>query len=496
MGASRRPCAWPSLLWGCLSVVLAQQVTVNHEVTGYLGKKVVLPCNIMVTEPEMQVSQVTWVKEVKGRRQNVAVHHPKHGQNYPMEKNSRRIRFQVPSLTDATLVIEHLLMTDEGNYSCEFATFPLGNEIGTTNLIVLAKPNSSAAAEEVKASNVEQPVAVCTSANGKPPARITWQSKLSGTASDELTNNPDGTVTVTSRYNLIPTKEANEQQITCLVEHVALPQAESFPVQLSILYAPEVAIEGYDDNWYLTRNDATLICSARGNPTPVDFSWTTTNGPLPKSVEVQGHRLLVRKVDYSVNTTFICQATNRVGQVATQQFILVREKPNTVGAATTGGIIGGLIATIVALAVVATGILICRQQQKNRMDPEEDDLEGPPAYKPPPPCQLSEETEPVANPTGAESLPFKAPYYEPNATDELFGGVSTATKEEMPRYHELPTLEEREAAGEAGPSLEDEYLDQINPIYDALSFAATDEEEALASLPTDKAFVMSRAMYV
>lgn len=68
--------------------------------------------------------------------------------------------------------------------------------------------------------------------------------------------------------------------------------------------------------------------------------------------------------------------------------------------------------------------------------------------------------------------------------------------QEMPRYHELPTLEEREAAGEAGPSLEDEYLDQINPIYDALSFAATDEEEALASLPTDKAFVMSRAMYV
>lgn len=98
-----------------------------------------------------------------------------------------------------------------------------------------AKPNSSAAAEEVKASNVEQPVAVCTSADGKPPARITWQSKLSGTATDELTNNPDGTVTVTSRYNLIPTKEANEQQITCLVEHVALPQAESFPVQLSIL---------------------------------------------------------------------------------------------------------------------------------------------------------------------------------------------------------------------------------------------------------------------
>lgn len=120
-------------------------MTVNHEVTGYLGKKVVLPCNIVVTEPEMQVSQVTWVKEVEGRRQNVAVYHPKHGQNYPMEKNSRRIVFHVPSLTDATLVIEHLLMTDEGTYSCEFATYPHGNEIGTTNLIVLGKNNQALA---------------------------------------------------------------------------------------------------------------------------------------------------------------------------------------------------------------------------------------------------------------------------------------------------------------------------------------------------------------
>ncbi|XP_034293924.1 nectin-2 isoform X2 [Pantherophis guttatus] len=356
MGSARRPCAWASLLWGCLSVVLAQQVTVKHEVTGYLGKRVVLPCNIAVTGPEMKVSQVTWVKEVGGRRQNVAVHHPTHGQSYPMEKNSRRIRFAVNSLTDATLVIEHLLMSDEGTYSCEFATYPNGNELNTTNLIVLAKPTSSAEAMEVKSSNVEQPVAVCTSANGKPPARVTWQSKLNGNSSIKQINNSDGTVTVINRYNLIPTKEANEQQIICLVEHVALPQTESFPVQLSILYAPEVAIDGYDGNWYLTRNDATLVCSARGNPTPIDFSWTTSNGPLPKSVEVQGQRLFVKKVDYSVNTTFICQATNRVGQVSTQQIILVRDQPVKSQSRNVGALAGGIVGGILALAVL--GIIV------------------------------------------------------------------------------------------------------------------------------------------
>lgn len=48
----------------------------------------------------------------------------------------------------------------------------------------------------------------------------------------------------------------------------------------------------------------------------------------------------------------------------------------------------------------------------------------------------------------------------------------------------------------AAPAQEDEYLDQINPIYDALSFAAAEEEMALTPVATDKAFVMSRAMYV
>ncbi|XP_044290727.1 nectin-2 isoform X3 [Varanus komodoensis] len=461
MGAPRGSCALASLLCCLLSVAHAQRVNVRNEVTGYLGKEVILPCNFVANSPETKVSQVTWVKETGGRKQNVAVFHPDHGPSYPMERDSTRIRFRTPSLEDATLIIDPLLMSDKGTYTCEFATYPLGNEDGFTELIIVAKPVNRATAEEVKASKIEVPVALCTSSNGKPPARITWQSGLAGNASVSQVVNADSTVTVTSRYSMVPSKEANGQRIACVVEQKTLAQPEVLPVVLSILYPPEVTIQGYDDNWYLSRNEASLTCLAKGNPTPTQFTWTTPSGTLPKSVEVQGARLIVHNVDQSVNTTFICEATNRVGQVRSEQIVFVRDKPNMDGAGTTGGIIGGIIAAIVALAVVATGVLICRQQQKNRMDREEDDLEGPPAYKPPPPCQLSEETEP-----------------------------------ETPRYHELPTLEEREAAAEAAASLEDEYLDQVNPIYDALSFTAPEEEAALTPMATDKAFVMSRAMYV
>ena len=84
----------------------------------------------------------------------------------------------------------------------------------------------------------------------------------------------------------------------------------------------------------------------------------------------------------------------------------------------------------------------------------------------------------------------------------------------MPRYHELPTLEERSGplllgATGLGPSLlvppgpnvvegvslslddeEEDFLDKINPIYDALSYPSPSDSYQ------SKDFFVSRAMYV
>lgn len=37
---------------------------------------------------------------------------------------------------------------------------------------------------------------------------------------------------------------------------------------------PSVSIEGYDNNWYVGRSDATLLCMANGNPAPTAVTWT------------------------------------------------------------------------------------------------------------------------------------------------------------------------------------------------------------------------------
>lgn len=49
-----------------------------------------------------------------------------------------------------------------------------------------------------------------------------------------------------------------------------------------------------------------------------------TRGLLPKSALAQGNRLVVRNIDASVNTTFICQATNQIGKTSTELAIFVR----------------------------------------------------------------------------------------------------------------------------------------------------------------------------
>lgn len=108
----------------------------------------------------------------------------------------------------------------------------------------------------------------------------------------------------------------------------------------------------------------------------------------------------------------------------------------------------------------------------------------------------------------SEHNPLKTPYFD---------AVVSCAEQEMPRYHELPTLEERSGSlllgannlgspilVPPGPSavegvslnLEDEeeeeedYLDKINPIYDALSYSSPSDSYQ------GKGFVMSRAMYV
>lgn len=102
-------------------------------------------------------------------------------------------------------------------------------------VLSLAQPENHAEAQEVTIGPESMPVARCVSTGGRPPARITWISSLGGEARDVQEPGPQtGTVTVISRYSLVPVGRADGVKVTCRVEHESLEEPHLLPVTLSV----------------------------------------------------------------------------------------------------------------------------------------------------------------------------------------------------------------------------------------------------------------------
>ncbi|KAL6455367.1 hypothetical protein MHYP_G00361770 [Metynnis hypsauchen] len=270
---------------------------------------------------------VSWSFETAaGVRIKTAQFHPVYGVSYPESSLKGRLSFMTdpPRLDSPTIQISDIKMSDEGRYICEFATYPSGSLQGVTNLVVLAKPSNTASTVTVQAGTAPVAVARCQSANGRPPATISWVTSVGGNGTT-LTEkeSPDRTVTVKSEFWLVPTPADNGRDVSCEVSHRTLSSPETFPMKLEIEYAPQVQIVGYDSNWYLGRTNAVLTCQAQGNPPPTTFTWRTTRGQMPETVQVKENTLTVPKVDETVNTTFICEVRNRVGTGTDQVSVTV-----------------------------------------------------------------------------------------------------------------------------------------------------------------------------
>ncbi|XP_036948345.1 PVR cell adhesion molecule related 2 like isoform X3 [Acanthopagrus latus] len=292
----------------------AQKVRVEEELEAYPTESVDLRCQFIDGGGRTKLTQVSWIWEpIDGQRDNIAVYHPIYGQSFPNLSFKDRVVFLQNSLENPSIRISNLKMSDAGRYTCEYATYPSGNEQGTTTLIMLAKPKNSANVVTVQAGSKSVVVAQCEAADGKPAATIKWLTQVGGNHSTSTMNGPDGTVTVRSEYRLVPTPADDGRELTCMVEQRTQERPWTLSVRLSVEYPPSVSIEGYDNNWYVGRSGAVLFCQANANPPPTDVTWTAASGSLPDTVVVDGNKLTVRKVDDAVNTTFICEVKNKHG---------------------------------------------------------------------------------------------------------------------------------------------------------------------------------------
>ncbi|KAG7476013.1 nectin-2 isoform X2 [Solea senegalensis] len=362
--------------------VMGQRVKVEPEVLSYPGQTVNLRC-AFTDATGIQLTMVTWIYEPKeGERINIAVLHPSFEPNYPLSPMKGRVSFSPspPDLASPSIQISNVRMTDEGKYVCEYATYPIGNEQGITNLIMLAKPQNSASVVTVEAGTKPVVVARCESVDGRPAAKISWVTAATGNGTVVSKAGNDNTVTVSSEYRMIPTPADNGKDISCVVAHRTQAKPESFPLKLAVQYAPQVTIVGYDNNWYVGRTNVVLTCQATGNPVPISILWNTMSGVMPDTVQIKGNELKVLKVDEAVNTTFVCEVKNRIGTSRDQVTAIVRDTRLPEKGATTGSIIGAIIGVILLLAIIGTAIAMYKKHRKQKLSGE-----GPPKYKPPPP---------------------------------------------------------------------------------------------------------------
>ncbi|XP_036599279.1 nectin-2-like isoform X2 [Trichosurus vulpecula] len=335
------------------------QVNVSSVVHGLLGAEVQLPCHLVPGEVKVQVSQVTWLRrdQTSGSR-SIAVFHPTHGAGFPSTgPGEERLAFVSQSqglgseFQDATLVIRDLRAEDEANYTCEFATFPGGNSKGTMWLRVLAEPKNHAKAHEVTLGPTPMTMATCVSSGGRPPAQIYWSSPLAVQTNETRTAGPaSNTFTVTSHLTLIPTAQMNKKKVICKVEHETLRMPAQLPVTLVVRYSPEVSVSSYDEDWYVGQKEASLNCDAQSYPKPTAYNWSVASGSLPPTAVSNGSKLIIRSVDWSVNTTFICEVTNAVGTGWANRTIHVKEAPAAKDSV--GQVVGISVAVVVGVIVI------------------------------------------------------------------------------------------------------------------------------------------------
>ncbi|KAM9333263.1 nectin 1a-like [Pholidichthys leucotaenia] len=358
-----------------IAEINGQTVEMDDGKSGYVGSRVDLRCRFINSSPPVKISQVTWQKLVNGTKQNVAIANPSLGVSVAPPYRDRvtfknaAVRRRSPSLEDTTITFTTLRLSDEATYICEYTTFPAGNRENTVNLSVYVRPTTQMSLSTptlvARSSNLKTPVATCTSANGKPPGTIRWETRVAGEVTTREYKNSDGTFTVQSDYILVPTKERHKESLTCVTTYNKEVYTDS--VTLDIQYEPDVSVDGFDGNWYVNRENVQLSCQADANPDVSLYQWRLINGSIPSNAEIRDNILTFKgPVTYDLQGTYVCDATNSIGTRSASVEVSVLEKPlPQIATSDVISVIALLLAAGVLLGITIT-VLVLKIRNRKR----------------------------------------------------------------------------------------------------------------------------------
>ncbi|NXR35215.1 CADM3 protein, partial [Zosterops hypoxanthus] len=156
---------------------------------------------------------------------------------------------------------------------------------------------------------------ICRSSGSKPAAQLRWRKgnrelKDSGT---DVVEDPNGkTFTVTSRVEFRVTKEDNEVEVTCTVDHESLQNSERSTTQKLQVHC---TWGGHLGGWRFSRpHTGGLVLMPIPFLSPQEFLWEKEGSDAPLQLSSDSV-LIFPFLNKSDSGTYVCTATSSMGSV-------------------------------------------------------------------------------------------------------------------------------------------------------------------------------------
>ncbi|XP_026513391.1 cell adhesion molecule 3 isoform X3 [Terrapene carolina triunguis] len=262
-----------------------------------------------------------------------------------------RIQLVKSTPNELAISISNVVLADEGEYTCSIFTMPVRTAKALVTVLGIPQ-NPQIFGYELPIRETETAQLTCRSSGSKPAAQLRWKKgnkELQGGAPEVMEDSNGKTFTVTSHVEFTVTKEDNDVEVTCTVDHESLQNSErSTSQKLQVHFKPTATIEP-DPLYPREGEELRLQCEAQGNPIPQEFLWTKEGSDVPLNLNTN-RVLTLPFLNKSDSGTYICMATSTMGSVVVRYNLDINDaSPMSSSSGTYHAVVGGVVAVIVFL---------------------------------------------------------------------------------------------------------------------------------------------------
>jgi hypothetical protein len=312
---------WQVLVWLAALAPLLTAVPTNklvfleepEDVTGQAGGRLELPCRVggRGRGDELLLDQgriCSWTRD---------------GEEVVTSDGGR------VHLAGCSLVLEPLLVADEGEYRClagpELTSQPAKVTVEAQPglpFITEARVGDVLAVEEGRLVELH-----CSSQGAKPAAELVWRYGAVATEGfdirEEVTRQRDtGLWRTTSVFKFVPRED---QEVVCSVHSEPFPEARnSRPLQLKLLHEPRVTVTG-PSTQLREGQDITLTCETAASPSEVTYKWFINDNEIIGQAEASLTLEKVGREHHKAEVKCVAENSAGVGEAAVE--LTVRYEP-------------------------------------------------------------------------------------------------------------------------------------------------------------------------